>query len=352
MRIPQMFLSYLAPLMCIASLITSCACPTSGLVCAGQPSSPSTDVLSLAPGASPTPPASGGIGTSSSGLWAGDPNLAAPTIISANATDNAIVLTWSDGTNSLQTGYVICFYSCSEIYSVRINDRTAQAAWYLEIPSLPNPPVPNTSLVLVPGNTYDVSVAEASANGIGGLATRSVSLTAPRIRVGDPSTGGVFTPQAARAFAVWDANNDGIVNDAQGSGGLFPLFQSAIGLDPVVQAGNQFGAAGAVRANIVVGYFFYANSSPQFVALHFFINPNNQVTPVSVLYGDAQPGVRGSFVWFGLAAASNIQVVTEGNATLHTPNIIQGTVTSTPMLAANGTHRVVDFSFNLALQEE
>jgi len=208
-------------------------------------------------------------------------------------------------------------------------------------------------LVLQAGASYDLSISAASGNGIGPLASQTVSLGNPQIFIGDPSNGMVVSPPATQAFAAWDSDNDGILRDAQGSGGVFPLFQSTNGGNPVVEAGNRLDKIGQIQANVVVGYYFYLNDSLQFVAFHLFIDPvSNQATQIRVLYGDAQPGVSGTVVWVTSPGVIMFNAqITEGNTNplSLSPNIVKGRVTAPTVSQVTGTTRVIEFTFNLAL---
>lgn len=119
----------------------------------------------------------------------------------------------------------------------------------------------------------------------------------------------------------------------------------------MARAGNTFDAApGAVRANVAVGYFFTEGDHPRFVAFHLLIDDLNRATPVSVLYGDAEPDTFGSRVWVGPSPLlQNIQVF--GSRDPELPNIVQGLVTATA-LASDRSSRVVEFSFRLALLDQ
>ena len=292
----------------------------------------------------PTPTSQTSTGTSSSGLWASDPNLSAPTIASVTTTDNAIIVTWTDS-NTTQTSYIICFNNCSETSAIRIDDRNARSAWFVAIPYYNGGWF---SSLLIPGADYTFEVRASSGSGISsGGNPFPVTLFAPTIRIGNPSSGSVSSPVAQQAFAIWDFNNNGIVDAAQGSGGAFPFFPSSMGAQPVVRAGNEFDrSASGLRANIVVGYFFDESNERQFVAFHLFIDPaTNLVTPISVLYGNTQFDVSGKLVWVGGIQQSSVNVV-NGD-----PNIIEGTVTA-PTLASDSSMRIVEFTFRLALFAE
>ena len=343
--------------MIITSLVSECTCLSPRLVSSGQSFSHSSDIFVLPSrtGSSQPAPTGSGVGTSSAGLWARDTALTAPIITSVDRTDNAIILGWTDDINTMQSGYVICFFNCSENYSIRLNDPNIRGAGIFAVPVRINLgiPAPATGIVLQPGASYDVSISAASGNSIGPLANQSVLLTNPQIFIGDPSNNMTQTPPASQAFAAWDRNNDGILRDAQGTGGVFPRFQSTV---EAVEAGNTFDRAGHVPANVVVGYYFVLNNAAQFVAFHLFVDPTStQTIPVSVLYGDAEPGVRGTAVWVsppGSEIRSNLQV-TAGNPspTQPSPNVIQGRVTAPTFSAVRGSTRIIEFTFNLALVE-
>jgi hypothetical protein len=294
----------------------------------------------------PTPTSTTSTGTSSSGLWASDPELAAPTITSVTTTDNAIIVTWSDSNNTTQTSYIICFNNCSETSAIRIDGRNARSAWFISIPYY-NGGWRNG--LLVPGAEYTFEVRASSGRGISsGGQPFPARLFAPTIRIGNPSSGAVLSPAAQQSFAIWDFNGNGIVDDASGSGGVFPFYPSSAGAQSVVQAGNQFDRnTSGLRANIVVGSFFNESNKRRFVAFHLFIDPlTNRATPISILYGDTQVGVSGELVWVGGIQQSSVDVVPNSD-----PNIIEGNVTA-PTLASDSSSRIIEYTFRVALFAE
>ena len=155
-------------------------------------------------------------------------------------------------------------------------------------------------------------------------------------------------PAAKGSFGGWDANNDGIVQGAPGSGGAFPYYASIAG----ATAGNRFDIIQGVpggHANVVVGYFFEESAGTRFVAFHLHIDPKtNASVPGNVLYGDAQHGAAGSKVWVSPGVYQYQVQIIGGNPQLKTPDILKGSVTA-PTLATDLSQRIIEFDFHVAL---
>jgi hypothetical protein len=221
-----------------------------------------------------------------------DSSLATPVITSTRATDNAVIVTFSD-TNPAQTTYLAFAWDRdSHVGPAKIELATGTRAFY--IIGLNNVP-------LRPGATYDIQLFARGASG--GLssspATTAATLTAPTIRVGNPATGAVSTPSASWAVAALDNDGNGIFDGVRGSGGAYPYYPGTSGTQSVARAGNGFDSLNGTRANVILSYFFDEGGAPRFAAFHLFIDSTNRFTPVSVLYGDAVPDVPGKLVWVG-----------------------------------------------------
>jgi len=313
--------------------------------------------------------------SSPTALVAVDPNLASPTVTMVRSTDNSVFVAWND-TNTAQDGYIVTVWEHGAHdgpTEFRL-PKTARSFWFNGLNHAINPSSVtgrfatlgegsqgNGALTspLRPGVTYDILVwAESPCAGSGNTAcgvssnttTVQAQLTAPTIRIGDPNTGATSTPTALQSFAWFDADNEGIVNSATGSGGTYPFFPSSNGADSAVQAGNTFDSENGVRANVIVGYVFQEGQATRFAAFHLSVDSVHQtVTPVAMFYGDTQPGVPGALVWSGTAPVVSQAQVTSGSAADGTPDTVSGEVTA-QVLATDGSLRVVDFTFNLALQ--
>jgi hypothetical protein len=279
-------------------------------------------------------------------LWASDPTLVAPVVTAVTTTDNAVILEWQDP-NPTTENYII--------FAGEPPAASAPESFFLRFPSSPRGGWFNESIggPLRPGATFEIDI-RAARTGISDQGGTAVATTSsPMIRIGDPATNSTFSPAADSAFAVWDFNEDGVVDNAQGSGGAYPLFPSSIGPDTVTRAGNKYDRIqDGPQANIIVGYFFVLQGEQRFVAFHLFIDPaTNQPTPVSVSYGDAQPDVPGTRVWVSPGAQLSGLQVTEADLTRGSPNVVEGLVTA-PTLASDGTIRIVEFTFRQALLQQ
>ena len=297
-------------------------------------------------------------GSVSSGLWAENPNLSPPTITSVTPTDNSLIIEWQDQVNTQHDGYLIFINEYPgntmsiNAAAYAINDPNARAAWIIDRPLRPGaiPPGPS-SQPLKPGTKYNIRIM-ATGQGISpGGSEVSAILSTPTITIGDPNSGAIWHPTSISGFAAWDVDQDGILHDAQGAGGVYPLYASTDGVDPVAQAGNRFENG----SNIVLGYFVDETNNIRFVAYHLTIDPaTNAANPQTVLYGDTAAGVPGTLVWVrrpDIPIVTSVRVVREGDPILGTPNVVAGTVTATT-LASDGSTRIIDFTFNLALLEQ
>lgn len=282
--------------------------------------------------------------------YAVDSTLVHPTITASNVVDNTITLEWSDPNgNATQRYFVFTWESIpgnpastghDEFTNLPIGRR---AIWIGTI----------NGRALIPGRTYTIDVLAVSAAGVSPFHTAArfeVALPGPSVRIGNPTTGAVSTPTVLSGFAVWDVNNDGIVNGAPGAGGAFPRFASSSGTNTIAATGNLYASANGQRANVIVGYFLQEGGSTTFIANHLFIDPmTNAGTSIAVLYGDTS-GALGSRVWVSPPSAPGSLVVWNGNPALGLPNIVEGSVTA-PTLASDGSPRIVEFDFSLALEE-
>lgn len=174
----------------------------------------------------------------------------------------------------------------------------------------------------------------------------SATLTAPTIVIDDGQT--VMRPPAKQAFAAWDVDNDGILRDAEGSGGIYPLYPSSIKNMPVALAGNRFENG----ANIVLGYFINETGRTRFLSYHLFTDPtSNAITPRTVTYGDTEAGVAGTLVWVSPGVQQTQLVIQEGDPARGLPNIVQGIVIA-PTLASDSSIRNIEYTFRQALLEQ
>jgi hypothetical protein len=282
------------------------------------------------------------------GLWASDPTLVAPAVSAGATMDNAVILEWQD-TNPTTEEFVVFVGEhgaapAPEAFVLRFPN-SRRRGWFTE--TLQQGP-------FQPGATFDIDIRAATSSGISPQGQVAVATTSsPMIRIGDPAAGFPSLPAATRAFAMWDVNGNGVVDDAPGSGGAYPLFPSSSGAQPVALAGNRYDRIqGGPRANVIVGYFFVEQGEPRFVAYHLFIDPvTSRQTPVSVSYGDSRPGDLGTRVWVSTGAQQSVVQVTEGTAgdpAGDSPNVVEGFVTA-PTLASDNTIRIVQFTFRQAL---
>lgn len=285
--------------------------------------------------------------TGPSASYGVDPSLSAPTITSSNVLDNAITLEWSDpNPNPSTRRYYVFVWETDpnhpnggpgpdEYTDLPIGRR---AIWIGRSNGQP----------LKPGWIYTVHVM-AVGNGVSPVAVFQTTLSSPGVTIGDGPNNLTWHPQASAAFAIFDANNDGIVNGAPAGAGAFPRYPSNSGPNPLAATGNQFASANGQRANVIVGYWLQEGAGT-FVAHHMFINPaTNTGRSIAVLYGDAS-GAVGTRVWISLEDSPGGLTVTDGNTATGTPNRVEGYVTA-PGLAVDNTTRVIDFDFNLALED-
>ncbi len=293
-------------------------------------------------------------------LWTQSSNLTPPALTLVRATDNAIILQWEDD-NTTADGYRVYLGGTGVLATYFNLPGENRTAWFTSkmvfVPdSLPRG-IGSTgqgrvsAMPLISESTHEVTIWATDPNGVsesGPNSSAHVTLSAPSIQVGDPATGRTITPPTVQPFAVWDANGNGIV-DSEPSGGVFPRYPGCICSRTTTRRGNAFDAVAGVRANAVVGYFFYDDNTPQFVAYHLFVDSSNNVAPISVHYGDAEEGVAGNRVWVSPPGTivQNTQV-TSGVASINIPNIIEGTVTAGTM-ASDGSNRIVEFQYSLAL---
>src|SRR5262249_39616796 len=106
--------------------------------------------------------------------------------------------------------------------------------------------------ILRPGGTYDILLQAISSRGVSGnTGIVSATLTVPSITVGNPDTGNVSTPSAYQSFGLFDANGNGIVDQAVGANGNFPFFPSNVGSEPAAQAGIDYASLNGMQANVI-----------------------------------------------------------------------------------------------------
>lgn len=298
-------------------------------------------------------------------LWASDPGIGPPRITGTDTTDNALIVQWEE-TGQTPEGYRI-FLDGTGAHSTFF-DVDIPSGWFnarkVLIPTVSASGVARSgvgvieTVLLTPGATHEVTVWAKRGNFISGSGPDSsavLQLSSPTITIGDATNNTTVQPVARQAFAIWDEDGDGIVNGEPGPGVAFPRGPGNVGGATAVIRGNAFDSSqGVGRANVVVGYFFDEELAPgsfaaRFVAFHMLIDDDNNVTPVSVLYGDAVEGAGGR-VWVsppGTVILQSIRV-TNGAPIVRTPNIVEGLVTA-GTLASDGTTRVAEFSFRLAL---
>ncbi len=302
-------------------------------------------------------------GVGSSALYAADERLAAPVITAINTTDNAVVLTWDD-TNTLHDRYVLYVYgpcdcppsqfgsNLKTFYTVPAQARSL--AFNLIRTTFPTS---DTNLYpLVPGGTYSIELYAATNIGYSPIAVKAQgpallpgpqfgTLTRPTITIGDPHTDTVGSPLALSGFAAGDVDGNGVLQDAAGAPGAYPLFPD-FSAGGIARAGNRFDGP----ANVVVGYFFNESGGRRFVAFHMRAQAGT-ITAVSVFYGDAVPDVSGTRVLVGPGAEAFSAQIIPGVA--GGPGIIQGSVTMTTVDTfhnpASPTFRVVEFTFRQVL---
>lgn len=291
-------------------------------------------------------------GTSNgSGLWAVDRDVSAPEITSVTTTDNAIILDWSDEINTTHDGYYIFvnrfpydpMQTTATVFT--IDDPNQRSAWFQElaVPCCPIPPPTHPTNPLRPGTSYNIRVV-ATGRGIsyeGSEATATTTL--PTITINE-----VPTSPAIQAFGVFDADQDGIVDGAEGSGGIFPAFHDeAIG---DILPGNQFDILhDGTRANVILGYFFEETNKTRFVAFHLFIDPATGVSKaIRTSYGDFLTG-PGRLIWSTPGSGGfDVRIVQAFDPIRGTPAIIEGFVSALG-IAPDITDRVIGYTFRLAL---
>lgn len=298
--------------------------------------------------------------TTTSPLWTQSSELASPRLTSVRATDNAVILQWEE--EKTPTGGYRIFLGNTGVlatyYDLPSGNHTAWLTSKMVFmpDTLPGGTASTgqgcvSAMPLIPESTHEVTIWAADPTGVSGLhpdASAHVTLSAPSIRVGDPATERTITPSTVQPFAVWDASNSGIVY-GEPSGGLFPRYPACSCSQITSRRGNAYDTVAGVRANAVVGYFFYDGDAPQFVAYHMFIGSSHNVTPVSVLYGDAEEEVAGNRIWISPpGTVTHNTEVTSGDANINLPNIATGSVTA-ETIAADGSCRTVAFQYSLAL---
>ncbi len=293
-------------------------------------------------------------------LWTQSSHLTPPALTFVRATDNAIILQWEDD-NATADGYRVSLGGSGVLathFDLPGNNRTAWlTSKMVFVPDILSGGTGSTNqgrvsaMPLIAESSHEVTIWATDPNAVsesGPNSSAHVTLSVPSIRIEDPATGRTITPSTVQPFAVWDANGNGIV-DGEPSGAAFPRYPGCICAQTTTRRGNAFDAVAGVRANAVVGYFFYDGNAPQFIAYHLFVDSSNDVTPISVLYGDAEVGVAGNRVWVSPPGTiiHTIQV-TSGVANINLPDIVEGTVTAETK-ASDGSNRIVEFQYSLAL---
>jgi hypothetical protein len=268
------------------------------------------------------------------GSYGVDTSLSSPWFTSVTTMDNSVFLTWDD-TNTQQTEYLIMVWENGTHlgpteYRVPATERSMNFVGLRHGP-------------LSSGASLTIHISAVGPRGISAItpaAQANASLRVPQIQIGDPATGAVSMFSAGRSFGAFDANGNGLLDSASGSASeIFPLSPSSSGAQPMAVAGKKLDSAGGLRANVVVGHYFYNGNLPEFVAVHLHVHPTTgTVHVISVLYGSAQSNVPGTVVWVGTAAVQ-YQL---NNGT------ISGTVNGV-LLASNVSNRVVEFDFNVVL---
>lgn len=289
------------------------------------------------PGAQPTR------NTGPSALWAVDSTLQAPTIVRPVAHHNGITLEWTDPNANTQSYYVFVWETIIGQNGGLGPDEYLQqpvgrkAFWVANYHGQP----------LVPGRQYTIDVHAASGNGLSGFnnsARYEVILPGPTVFVGDGFQ--TWSPSSITAgFALFDTNDNGIVDGVTAGNGVFPRFPS----NGVSAVGNRFETANGVRANLIIGYYMREGNRDTFVAHHLrYEAASNSYSSLLTMYGDLATGAN-TLVWLQPGATTSTLNVTFANVLLDLPGTVSGMVTSGG-LAPNGTNRVFEYHYNLAVE--